>query len=225
MNCRIVSLLLLLPLAGPAIAQAQDAEAVPAVDLLSRFTTGLESLHAQFAQRVIGNDGVVQDQSSGEVWLQRPRMFRWAYGGDFPELVVADGERVGVYGEALEPVPVKDQSGAAADSPLTLLTDPGRLEEQFEIREAGEASGLQLLELRSRAAESDFERLLLGLDGAVLRLMVMEDAFGLRTELHFRAIERNPKLSPALFEFVPPEGVDVVGDVAIIRPLDDDGTN
>jgi outer membrane lipoprotein carrier protein len=50
--------------------------------------------------------------------------------------------------------------------------------------------------------------------------MVMEDAFGLRTELHFRDIERNPELPGSLFEFVPPEGVDVVGDIAIVRPLD-----
>jgi outer membrane lipoprotein carrier protein len=220
MNSRILSLLLLLLPACPAVAQQPADVAVSAVDMLNRFTAGLESLHAQFAQRVIGNDGAVQDQSSGEVWLQRPRMFRWAYGGDFPELVVADGERVWIYDEALEQVTVKSQSEAAADSPLTLLTDPGRLEEQFEVREAGEASGLQLLELRSRSAESDFERLLLGLDGAVLRLMVMEDAFGLRTELHFRDIERNPELPGSLFEFVPPEGVDVVGDIAIVRPLD-----
>ena len=120
MTTRIVSLLLLLCVAAsPSGAQARDGEGVHATDLLERFTTGLESLHAQFAQQVIGNDGVVQDRSSGEVWLQRPRLFRWAYGGDFPELVVADGERVWIYDEALEQVTVKNQSETAADSPLT----------------------------------------------------------------------------------------------------------
>ena len=58
---------------------------------LERFSAGLETLHAHFDQQVISNDGAVQDSSSGQVWLSRPQRFRWAYGGEFPEVVVADG--------------------------------------------------------------------------------------------------------------------------------------
>ena len=47
-----------------------------------------------------------------------------------------------------------------------------------------------------------------------LALMIMEDAFGLRTELRFRQIVRNPQIDPALFTFEPPAGVDVIGDLA-----------
>jgi outer membrane lipoprotein carrier protein len=108
---------------------------------------------------------------------------------------------------------VRDQSLDAPDSPLALLTDPGRLEEQFEVREAGEASDLQLLELRSLDRESQFERILLGLRADRLELMVMEDAFGLRTELRFRDLRRNPQLDESLFRFQPPPGVDLIGDV------------
>jgi outer membrane lipoprotein carrier protein len=180
---------------------------------LQLFSSGLESLHARFEQRVVSGDGVVEDSSDGQVWLSRPQRFRWEYGGDFPELVVADGARVWIYDVTLEQVTVRDQSSAAADSPLTLLTDPGRLDEQFEVREAGDASGLQLLELRARSAESDFERILLGLRDAGLELMIMEDAFGLRTELRFQEVKRNPVIDPELFSFEPPDGVDVIGDV------------
>lgn len=222
---RFVTFALLLSLLLSAAAapgqDSQDApEGNPARALLDRFTTDLQSLHARFEQQVIGSDGEVQDASSGEVWLQQPQRFRWAYGGDFPELVVADGERVWIYDEALEQVTVKSQSEAAADTPLNLLTEPGKLDEQFEVREAGELRGLQLLELRSRSRESDFERVLLGLDGEAVKLMIMEDAFGLRTELVFRDVVRNPELDAALFQFDPPEGADVIGEVAVVRPLD-----
>ena len=154
----------------------------------------------------------MEDSSGGEVWMSRPQRFRWEYGGEFPEVVVADGERVWIYDVALEQVTVKDQSAAAADSPLNLLTEPSRLDEQFEVREAGDASGLQLLELRSRDRESGFERILLGLRNGILALMIMEDAFGLRTELRFEEIRRNPALDEALFRFQPPAGVDLLGD-------------
>jgi outer membrane lipoprotein carrier protein len=203
-----LSFLCSLGMAVAALAQENSARLQ-----LDRFSTGLETLHARFEQQVVGTDGTVQDSSGGEVWLSRPQRFRWAYGGEFPELVVADGTRIWIYDEALEQVTVRDQSRQAADSPLELLTDPGQLEAQFEVREAGEAWDLQLLELRSKNAESEFERILLGLREDRLELMIMEDAFGLRTELRFRDIERNPPLDENLFSFVPPEGVDVIGNV------------
>jgi outer membrane lipoprotein carrier protein len=145
--------------------------------------------------------------------LRRPQLFRWEYGGDFPELVVADGKNIWIYDEMLEQVTVRNQSQTALNSPLTLLTDIGQLEEQFEVREVGEADGLQLLELRSRSEESDFERILLGLRDDSLHLMVMEDAFGLRTEVKFQQIQKNPELDSGLFTFEPPESADVIGEI------------
>jgi outer membrane lipoprotein carrier protein len=199
---------LLFSLAFSCPAQAQSARAQ-----LQRFSEGLETLHAQFEQQVISPDGSTRDGSSGEVWLSRPRLFRWEYGGDFPELVVADGKNIWIYDEELEQVTVRNQTQADMDSPLTLLTDPDRLDEQFLVSEAGETDEWQLLELRSKSDESDFERILLGLRDDSLQLMVMEDAFGLRTEITFRMIQRNPELDSGLFTFEPPESADVIGEI------------
>lgn len=190
-----------------------QAQSPAARTQLERFSADMNSLHARFEQQVISSDGSVQDGSSGQVWLQRPKLFRWEYGGDFPELVVADGKNIWIYDETLEQVTVKGQSESAVNSPLTLLTDLSQLDEQFEVREAGELDELQLLELRSRTAESEFDRILLGLSGNSLRLMVMEDAFGLRTELKFEQVEKNPELDPGLFTFKPPESADVIGEI------------
>ena len=197
-------------LAWPADAQAQPATARAQ---LERFSDGLESLHALFEQRVISSDGTVADGSSGQVWLRRPRLFRWEYGGDFPEVVVADGRNIWIYDEILEQVTVRNQSQTAVNSPLTLLTDLAQLDEQFEVREVGGVDGLQLLELRSRDAESQFERILLGLVDDSLRMMVMEDAFGLRTEVQFQQVRRNPEIDSSLFTFEPPESADVIGEI------------
>jgi len=196
-------------LAGLASAAAQPG---PARAQLEQFSAGLDTLHARFEQQVISTDGAVADSSSGEVWLRRPGLFRWQYGGDFPELVVADGSKIWIYDEMLEQVTVKDQSLAAVDSPLTLLTDISRLDEQFEIRELGETDNLHLLELRALSAETEFDRILLGLSNDTLSLMIMEDAFGLRTEVRFSQIRRNPDLDLELFTFQAPESADIIGD-------------
>jgi len=194
-------------LALSGLVQAQTAR-----DQLDRFSEGLETLYANFDQRVVGPDGITQDSSSGKVWLSRPHLFRWEYGGEFPELVVADGKNVWIYDEVLEQVTVKDQELAAVDSPLSVLTDPGRLDEEFDVSEAGETDEWQLLELRPKNSEADFDRILLGLRDDSLQLMVVEDAFGLRTEITFLLLQRNPQIDAELFTFEPPESADVIGE-------------
>ena len=196
-----------------AIPLTVTAQSGPARVQLEQFTNGLESLHARFDQQVINADGLVEEKSSGQLWIAHPNRFRWEYGGDFPELVVADGEKVWLYDEMLAQVTIKQQSSLTSDSPLTLLTDLSQLDVQFDVRELGDDSGLNLLELRAHNPESQFERVLLGLDDDKVLLMAMEDAFGLRTEIRFKDIKRNPQLNEELFHFTPPEGVDVIGDL------------
>jgi len=200
-------LVLLLLLAG----LSTSAWAETARGQLERFSSGLDTLHARFKQIVVSTDGKVQDSSAGEVWLHRPDRFRWSYGGDFPELVVADGVRIWIYDEMLEQVTVKDPSETGVNSPLSVLTDPAHLDEAFEVREVGATDEAQLLELRSRSMETQFERFLLGMNNDEPTLIIMEDAFGLRTEIRFSDLERNIELEDSLFQFTPPPGADVIG--------------
>jgi outer membrane lipoprotein carrier protein len=198
--------LLLAGFCGQVLAQNS------ARDQLLAFSTGMNTLSATFEQRVIGSDGAVQDESGGKVWLSQPHYFRWEYGGDFPEVVVADGLQIWIYDEVLQQVTIKPQSDLTADSPLSLLTDIGRLDEQFEVREAGDIDGMVLLELRAKKEQSEFDRVLIGLQDRELRFMAMEDAFGLRTEIRFSNVQRNVELDHGLFVFSPPEGVDIIGE-------------
>jgi outer membrane lipoprotein carrier protein len=199
--------LLLLGFTGQVLAQNSAREQLLA------FSTGMSTLSAAFEQQVIGSDGAVQDESGGQVWLSQPHYFRWEYGGDFPEIVVADGLQIWIYDEVLQQVTIKPQSDLTADSPLSLLTDIGKLDEQFEVREAGDIDGMALLELRAKQEQSEFDRVLIGLQDSELRFMAMEDAFGLRTEIRFSNLLRNAELDHGLFVFLPPEGVDIIGEV------------
>jgi len=186
---------------------------------LEQFASELDTFHATFEQVVLNSDGMVQDANEGELWLSRPSLFRWEYGGDFPETIVADGKRIWLYDVSLEQITVRDQSSLASDSPLALLTDLDRLDEQFEVRDLGVDQGLAYVELRSIAEDAEFDRVLLGIAGQELKLIAMEDAFGLRTEIRLSSSQRNPELAPDQFTFEPPEDVDIVGDLVLLNDL------
>ena len=183
----------------------------PARSELERFANELDRFQAEFTQTVKSQDGRVQDQTFGKVWLQSPDKLRWVYLGDFPETIVADGVNIWIHDESLQQVTVKPQSDQASDSPLMILTDVSQLDNQFQVTELGDFEDMLLLELKSLDAESEFERILLGFDADGIRMMAMEDAFGQRTEIQFENILKNQPAEPQLFSFTPPEDADVVG--------------
>ncbi len=180
---------------------------------LRQFTGELESLTADFVQQVEDANGGLIETTEGSVYLQQPDYFRWDYRGEYPQQIIADGQRVWIYDEALEQVTVKPQSELAADSPLSILTHPNMVDEQFRVTELGEEDGIALMELAPLGEEpGEFQRITLGFQALELRLLVLEDAFGQRTRIEFAELKRNIGLEPTLFAFTPPEGVDVIGD-------------
>src|SRR5437867_98765 len=60
--------------------------------------------------------------------------------------------------------------------------------------------------------EAGFERIRMGLGSGGIEAMELADNFGQTTLLRFFNLVRNPKVDPAQFRFVPPKGVDVLGD-------------
>lgn len=204
-------LLALAFLSAAAFAGSAHAEARGSLD---RFTNDLSGLQGQFTQQVYDTSGQVRESSSGQVALSAPRLFRWEYQEPYPQLIIADGSRVWVYDPDLEQVTVRPQGEEEQNNPLAALIDPAILERDFVVEEAGSRDGLEWLEIAPRqASDAGFQNARLGFDGDALVTMDVLDALGQRTVIGFSDWRRNPGFDPGTFEFTPPEGVDVVGDI------------
>ncbi len=179
---------------------------------LEAFSSGIQTISANFEQSVIGAKGNRGDISSGTLALKAPRQFRWQTTSPYEQLIVADGNRVWIHDPDLEQVSVRSQGAEEAHSPLSVLTDLSQLDHEFTATEAGNRDGLQWLKLVSRAKEPEFAFAELGFDKENLLQMRFEDSLGNTTEILFSNWQRDPKLAGDAFSFTPPEGVDVVGD-------------
>lgn len=209
---RIVVLVFLL-VASPALA-AEGARA-----RLQAFSADLRSLRADWTQTVTAANGEVGETARGTLALAAPRQFRWDVLEPYRQQIVADGQKVWVYDPDLLQVTVRDQGAAEAHSPLTVLTDLSQLERDFETREAGRRDGLDWLRLVSRAPEPEFEYAELGFSASALERMVFKDLLGNVTEIRFDHWQRNADLPADTFRFVPPDGVDVIGDPAPVAEV------
>lgn len=192
--------------AGSALAGARDD--------LGTFTRGLKGLEGQFTQQVFDQRGKLKESSSGKVALSAPRLFRWEYLKPYPQLIVADGKTVWVHDPDLQQVTRRPQGVEEQNSPLSALIDPGKLDVQFVVKEAGEADGLSWLTLapKDNAGDASFRSARLGFGDSALVKMEVVDALGQRTEISFSGWKRNPAFAKTTFRYTPPKGVDVIGE-------------
>ena len=179
--------------------------------LLDRFLTETQTMSANFKQTLKSSDGELLQESAGSFYLQRPGRFRWNYTEPYPQEIVSDGERVWIYDVDLEQVTVQKQGTGRDNTPMALLQNRQTLEDAFEIHERGTEAGLHQIELLNKQLDTDFDRVMIGLDNQGLRFLQLHDQFDQTTHIYFTDLKPNPELDPVLFEFVPPEGVDVFG--------------
>jgi outer membrane lipoprotein carrier protein len=179
---------------------------------LNTFVSEVSTFEATFSQTVIGADGQIVDEASGLFQLARPGKFRWLYEQPFPQEIVADGEQIWFYDVDLEQVTVKSQNEALADTPASLLAGKVLPEDQYQIETIPSDDGLFWVTLIPKQVDTGFQVITLAFDEDSLRQMIMRDSFDQRTRLTFSQVKENVQLPADIFDFTPPEGVDVVGE-------------
>jgi chaperone LolA len=204
MRMRAMLLVMLLLPAGSALASGIEA--------LRSFIAATASAQGEFKQKVYDRKRKLTQEASGTIAFQRPGKFRWAYAKPYAQLIVGDGAKVWVYDEDLNQVTVKRLDRALGSTPAALLAGSSDFERAFVLSEQGQADGLEWVAAAPREKDTNFETIRMGFGPSGLEVMELADSFGQTTVLKFTALQRNPKLSAALFAFVPPKGADVIGD-------------
>ncbi|MGN6235030.1 outer membrane lipoprotein chaperone LolA [Dyella sp.] len=204
-----------------SLAGFAHAATGPARARLDAFAHDLHSLTGHFTQTLTDANGKAGKGSAGTLALQAPRQFRWETLTPYQQTIVADGSRVWLYDPELEQVTVRKQSSAESHSPLTVLTDLKQMDKDFTVTEQGERDGLAWLRLTSKDKDPQFAYADLGFDANGLARMVFRDQLGSTTQIHFSGWQRNAAIAPDTFNFVPPAGADVIGDLPVIstQPL------
>lgn len=191
----------------PSMAQSA------AIDSLKTFIHGTRTVRATFSQTLLDRNMHVVQKATGTMQFERPGKFRWTYEKPYEQLIVGDGVKVWFYDHDLNQVTVRKLDLAIGSSPAALLAGSSAIESSFDLGENGLQGGLEWLEARPKSKEGTFELVRLGftLDGT-LTAMELRDNFGQTTVLIFSRLEKNPKLTPGLFKFTPPERADVISD-------------
>jgi outer membrane lipoprotein carrier protein len=187
--------------------------------LVNAFVNDVVTFSGDFEQSLIDPDGRLLESTSGTLQIQRPGRFRWVYKEPYEQWLVADGTNIWSYDVDLEQVTVKPQADALANTPALLLGGSGDAMDQFEHDGSFKDGGLTWVRLLPVDTDSGFRRVELGFDDGQLSRMVFFDNLEQTTVVVLNNVVVNAPIDTARFEFVVPDGVDVVG-----KPVADEST-
>ena len=184
--------------------------AAPTDELLSKLQK-LESMKGQFEQMVLDQGGTHMQEAEGEFQVARGNRFYWSTAMPFEQLAVSDGSTVWVYDKDLEQVVVRPLSQDLGQTPALLFGGkPADVAEAFAIYERSREGESVTYRLKPKGSDPLFDQLDVTFEGDKPRSMRLQDALGQQTVIDFRDLMINTGIDASLFNFVPPEGTDVI---------------
>ncbi len=195
---------------GQAPHQASTVKQREAADELTRILRGIRTLKASFQQSTLDAGGRRIQESSGEMVLKRPNMFRWLVEDPFPQEVLSDGQQVSYYDKDMEQVTLQDLDISSSATPALLLSgDTAEVLKNFSVALAKGKSS-DFFTLQPKSDDSPFQELQLTFAEGRLTTMLLLDSLGSRTSIRFTEVVNNIPVKDKTFELYVPPGIDVI---------------
>jgi outer membrane lipoprotein carrier protein len=180
---------------------------------------GIQSFRTGFEQKLTNAATQQTQERSGEIWFQKPGLVRWETTSPEQEILVVGRERVWDYfpEEAVCYSYPADRI-FSSKTMLRFISGRARLSEDFLIEDQGNDNGRVKLRLVPKEPEPELVLAYLWVDAetAVLHKILLVDFFGNGNEVTFTDLELNPEeMRPGIFEFIPPDGVEVLENPSI----------
>lgn len=202
------------------LAWAESGRSEAGKQLVDEFVEDVVTFQGSFEQSLIDAAGLVVENTTGTLEIQRPGQFRWSYIEPYEQWLIADGTNIWSYDLDLAQVTVKPQVEALANTPALLLGGSEGALEQFEYQGSYVETVTTWVKLVPKDTSSGFERVELGFTAGTLNRMVFFDNLEQTTLVQLYEVAVNEPIDPARFEFMTPEDVDVVGVPAVAETLD-----
>lgn len=168
----------------------------------------LKSFKAQFKQNVTDGEGQIIMQGTGTLALQQPMMIRWQQTNPDDTLFVSNGNKTYYFDSFAEQVTIMKTSSLIDSTPFVLLTSKDPVQwEKYSVLATD--SGFSVTP--NKGVESQVEQLDISFEGATAALakLVVTDNSGQYSAFTFSDVQLNTLLDKTLFEFTPPEGVEI----------------
>lgn len=202
------------PVAVSAQAGTEAQATAQAKQNLDSLLQSISTLTADVTQLIVESDGGILEESDIRMALKKPDGFSWETLSPFPELIVTNGKTLWNYQPDLEQVVIEDWDTSRSELAAQLLNgQTDNLAEEYTIHQL-ESDNQQTQEFRLNpiALDSVYEEIRISFLNGALEMIYLNNKSGERTVWQFSHLQQNLPLDDSLFEFVPPEGIEVIAN-------------
>lgn len=170
-----------------------------------------DTLHAKFTQQVFTESGTAEQVSEGEMWLKKPKLFRWDVKTPFVQQIFVSDKEMVVLDVDLDQAIIKSLSDKLSEVPAHLLSgDVELIDKEYTVAETLSTAG-PAYQLTPKSEDALFESLEIGFNQAdTIRHMKLIDNLGQTTMIKFFDLERNIDMSDEVFEPNLTDAIDVI---------------
>lgn len=189
------------------------ADELSPAELLSKKLQPMVTLTADFSQTITDADGSPLQEASGQLTVKRPRHFHWKTLEPYEHIVVTDGTELWLYDVDLEQITKQAFNADLDKAPALLLSgEIDEINKQYEVTRDTVNKDESLYHLVPNDADALFSQLSISFVNGILGAMVLRDSFDQITTITFSNTQLNPAVDDDLFNFIPPQGIDVIAD-------------
>lgn len=208
----IISLILIFLLI-PALSFAITVKDI--TEALQENYKNINDYRAHFKQEAKIQGYPRPQKSEGEMFYKKPGKMRWNYDKPEKQEIVTDAITLWLYTPSLNQA-MKTDFALTGKSKLAsaFLSGMGNLEKDFNITldKTDEAKEEYRIKLLPKDASDTVSSLFLSLDSKSFNIKKSElkDIYGNVTIVTFSKLDTNTGLKDSLFDFIPPEGVEIM---------------
>src|SRR5690606_11740012 len=173
----------------------------------------MTTLQGKFSQSLFDEKGEKLEESQGSFALQRPGKFYWKTEQPFPQLLVSNNKTIWLYDPDLETVTGRPFTDDMQQTPALLLSENiEKLRQNFTVSRKVTNTRDEIFTLTPKVTDGLFQQLTLVFSAGELKEFQIQDTLGQLSHFLLSQVERNRKISPQLFNFTPPQGVEILRD-------------
>lgn len=190
------------------ISTVAFAQSTPISELQSLLAP-ISSMKANFKQTVYSENKTEIQSASGNMEYKKPNLFRWQVEKPEASLLVTDGHKLWNYDVGLEQVTVQKYTVDKQVSPLSfILDDASKLSVNFVVTKPA----VSCYKLDPKQENPNFVNVVVCFHSKRISVVRVLDHLGQTSVFEFTDMQNNPHIANSRFNFVPPAGVDVMGD-------------
>lgn len=170
-----------------------------------------DAFKASFQQITRDKQQAELQKLDGVLQLQKPDRFFWQSVEPYPQQLISNGKVIWHFDADLEQVVIQEYAKQAERAPMMLVfRDGNALAKTFNLIKTQQRQGLKVFELEAKDAEASIRKVELGFKGEQLQQLRFVDHLQQTTDVNFSKVLLNQQSPASQFEFIIPEGADVL---------------